>query len=96
MPEQVAFYPWLPDWVTVVEIFIASAATVMAFYIWMRSGREPYNRADSGGHPPVRNYAGLVSIDSNKTPIFLMLLYIFLVLWAIAYLIQITVHGYKY
>lgn len=96
MERPINFYPWTPDWSTVIVILGLGIAFALFLYLSMRQGRVERGNKDTSGKPPIHEYAGLTGSDSNPMTLFLWIFFVALAFWAIGYVLYIARHGLGY
>jgi hypothetical protein len=70
--------------------------TVLLIYLATRQGRLERGSTDIPGKRPLHHYAGVVSSDSNPVPVFIWVVIVIVALWAIAYNVNVAIHGLGY
>lgn len=90
MHDTIEFYRWLPDWTTTIVSVGPGLLLALALYMVMRQGRVERGNRDTSAKRPIHDYAGIMQSDSNKPTLFVVLFIIFIVTWAIGYVLHIT------
>lgn len=96
MDRRIEFYPWQIDWSMVIVMLGLGALLVLFVYLSMRQGRVERDNKDTAGKPPIHDYAGITSSDSNGMTLFLWVFFVAIGVWALGYVLNIARTGLGY